>query len=70
MISVMVNLGGNNVKSIKIMLTAMSLMLLIAILGIGSLTSGNYFTNFLFTAFWLFVLIAVIMVIGLFQKQK
>jgi hypothetical protein len=58
-------------KSIKIMLTAMSFMLLIAIGGIGQLIGGdsNYGYYYL-TAFWLFVLIAVIMIIGLFQKKK
>jgi hypothetical protein len=58
-------------KSIKIMLTAISFMILIAILGIDSLIGGGTgYGNYTAIAFWLFVSIAVIAVIGLFQEKK
>jgi len=58
-------------KSIKIMLTLISFMLLIAILGISSLIGGGTgYENYVMTSFWLFVFIAIIAVVGLFQKNK
>lgn len=56
-------------KSIKIMLTAIALMILIAILGIGMLIGGDKgFETLFYTAMWLFLLVAMIAVIGLFRK--
>ena len=57
-------------KSIKIMLTVMSFMILIAIIGISSLIGGEKgYEYYVITAFWLFVFIAIIAVVGLFQKN-
>lgn len=58
-------------KSIKIMLTVMSFMMLIAILGISSLIGGGTGYEYgVITAFWLFLFVAVIAVVGLFRKNK
>ena len=63
--------GGDALKSIKIMLTAISFMVLIAIIGISSLIGGGTgYEIYVWTAFWLFVLIAIIAVVGLYQKNK
>ena len=63
--------GGDAVKSIKIMLTAISLMILIAIAEISLLIGGGAgYEIYVDTAFWLFVLIAIIAVVGVFQKNK
>lgn len=53
------------------MLTAISLMILIAIAEISLLIGGGAgYEIYVDTAFWLFVLIAIIAVVGVFQKNK
>lgn len=52
------------------MLTAISLMILMAITEISLLGGGAGYEIFVDTAFWLFVLIAIIAGVEVFQKNK